>query len=290
MKYAIMFADVVGSTRLYEELGDHAALDCINQSISRMAEITIGFNGMVINTLGDEIMCRFDTADAAVQAACRIHEVFNIEPIENHNVILSLRIGMHFGEIVHQEDDVFGDVVNVASRVANIATAKQIITTQALIDELSDGLMSKTREFDHIEVRGKLEPLKLFEVLWGNRDITMMRSAVSSLHSDQNLHLTYNDQKKILHHRSSAFNIGRNPDNDLIVEAELVSRLHAYCVYRRGKFILVDQSTNGTFVQTSDAQEIYIRREELPLIGSGTIGLGESTSVNNGQLIQFICV
>jgi len=290
MKYAIMFADVVGSTQLYEKLGDHAALDCINQCISRMAEITTGFNGMVINTLGDEIMCRFDTADNAVHAACRIHEVFNIEPIENHNVILSLRIGIHFGEIVRQEDDVFGDVVNVASRVANIAIAKQIITTQALIDELSEDLASKTREFDRIEIKGKQEALKLFEVLWENRDITMIRSAVSSLHSNQSLHLTYKDQKKILHHRSTTFAIGRNPGNDLIVEAELVSRLHAYCVYRRGKFILVDQSTNGTFVQSSDAQEIYIRREELPLIGSGIIGLGESTKENNGQLIQFTCV
>ncbi len=285
-----MFADVVGSTQLYEKLGDHAALDCINQCISRMADITTLFDGMVINTIGDEIMCRFDTADNAVRAACRIHEVFNTEPIKHHNVILSLRIGIHFGEIVRQEDNVFGDVVNVASRVANIAIAKQIITTQALIDELSESLVLKTREFDHIKIKGKQEPLKLFEVLWENRDITMIRSAVSSLHAKQNLQLVYKEQRKVLHYQSTTFSIGRHPGSDLIVEAELVSRLHAYCVYRRGKFILVDQSTNGTFVKSSDGQEIYLRREELPLIGSGVIGLGESTKVNNGQLIQYICV
>lgn len=290
MKYAIMFADVVGSTQLYERLGDRAALDCINQCITRMAEITKAFNGIVINTIGDEIMSRYDSADDAVNAACRIHEVFNVEPIKNHNVMLSLRIGIHFGDIIRHEDDVFGDVVNVASRVANIAMAKQIITTQAVIDELSETLIAKTREFDHIAVKGKQEPLKLFEVLWENRDITMIRTTVSNLHANQKLHLVYGDQTKMLSRRSQTFAIGRNPGSDLIVEAALVSRVHAYCVYRRGKFILIDQSTNGTFVKTKDGQEIYLRREELPLIGSGIIGLGESTRKDNGQLIQYISV
>jgi len=285
-----MFADVVGSTQLYEKLGDHAALDCINLCISRMSDITVAFNGMVINTIGDEIMCRFDTADDAVYAACRIHEAFNSQPVGSHNVILSLRIGLHFGEIIRRKDDVFGDVVNVTSRVANIALAKQIITTQALANELSKELRSKTREFDRIEIKGKQAPLKLFEVLWENRDVTMIREAASTLLSNQYLYLVYKDQKKTLHHHISAFAIGRNPGSDLIVEADLVSRAHAYCVYRRGKFVLVDQSTNGTFVKTDDGQEIYIRREELPLTGSGVIGLGESTRVNNGQLIEFNCV
>jgi len=289
MKYAIMFADVVGSTQLYEKLGDHAALDCINQCISRMADITTAFNGSVINTIGDEIMSRFVSADDAVHAACRIHEAFN-EPIENHSVMLSLRIGIHFGEIVRQADDVFGDVVNVASRVANIAIAKQIITTEELTNELSDELKSKTREFDHIEVKGKQEPIKLFEVLWENRDITMMRNTLSEHHPNQDLHLVYKNLERIVHHHSISFAIGRNPGSDLIVEAELVSRVHARCVYRRGKFILVDQSTNGTFVKSNDGQEIYLRREEFPLVGHGVIGLGESTNVDNGQLIRYNCV
>ena len=290
MKYAIMFADVVGSTQLYEKLGDHAALDCINQCISRMSDITSMFDGIVINTIGDEIMCRFNTADDAIHAACRIHESFGTEPIKNHQVLLSLRIGVHFGEIVRQEDDVFGDVVNVASRVANIAIAKQIITTQALVDQLSSELRGKSREFDRIEVKGKKEPLKLFEVLWENKDVTMIRNAVSTQQSNQHLYMTHKGQEKTLHHHTSTFAIGRNPKSDLVVEAELVSRVHAYCVYRRGKFILVDQSTNGTFVKTNDGQEIYIRREELPLIGSGVIGLGESTKVNNGQLNHYTSV
>ena len=58
----------------------------------------------------------------------------------------------------------------------------------------------------------------------------------------------------------------------------------------RCKFILIDQSTNGTYVKTGEGQEIYLRREEVPLVGRGIIGLGESASKENGQVVQYICV
>jgi len=290
MKCAIMFADIVGSTRLYEELGDVIAADCVNQCIQIMTEITQSFNGEVINTIGDEIMSRFKHADDAVFAACRIHELFTDESISEHNVSLSLRIGIHFGETISRQDDVFGDAVNVASRVANIANARQIITTEELTQQLSPALAEKVREFDQIEIKGKQQKLIIYEVLWENRDITLIGHAISDENVNQNLNLIYHGQSKSLTQNSPSFILGRNPGNDLVVEAELVSRAHAYCVYRRGKFILIDQSTNGTFVKTGEGQEVYLRREEIPLLGSGLIGLGESTRTDNGQLIQYICV
>lgn len=291
MKCAIMFADIVGSTQLYDRLGDIVAADCVNQCLGRMAEITGRHNGVVINTIGDEILCRFVHASDAVRTATRIQEEFSSGPLNDHNVMLSLRIGIHYGEIINRDSDVFGDVVNVAARVAGIATGKQILTTEEAIKQLAPDLLHKTRRFDQIEVRGKQQSLTLFEVLWEEtRNITMMRSSASSLDNNQSLHLVYKAVNKAIQHNSPPFVLGRSPDSDLVIEAELVSRIHAYCTYRRGKFILIDQSTNGTFVQSADNREVYLRREEIPLVGRGFIGLGESTSMDHGQIIQYICV
>ena len=115
-------------------------------------------------------------------------------------------------------------------------------------------------------------------------------AATSAMIANQCLHLIYNGQSRTIQHNAPPYILGRNPSSDLLVEADLVSRVHAYCVYRRGKFILIDQSTNGTFVKTAEGREVYLRREEIPLIGRGIIGLGETTSIDNGQLLQFICV
>jgi len=289
MKYAIMFADIVGSTQLYEKLGDSVATDCINQCVQKMTDIAEENDGVLVKTVGDEIMCRFDTADSAVSAAVNLHERFSREPIEKLNLTISLRIGIQYGEIIERSDDVFGDAVNVASRMTNIAIANQIITTEDTVAQLSDNWANKTRVYDRIEVKGKHDRIVIHEVIWEDRNITMIRNSTASMAVNQSLHLIYQGLTKTIQQQSQAFVLGRSPDNNLVIEAPLVSRVHAYCVYRRGKFILIDQSTNGTYVKTGEGREIYLRREEVPLVGRGIIGLGETATRDNGQIIQYIC-
>jgi len=290
MKQAILFADIVASTQLYEKLGDVVAADCINQCIQKMTDTVGSYNGVVNNTIGDEVMCCFKSADDAVQAAVSLHERFSREPIDDYNITISLRIGIQYGDTIERDDDLFGDAVNVASRMTNIAIANQIITTEDTVQQLSSEWANKTRLFDRIEVKGKHERIIIHEVMWEERNITMIRNSTASMAVNQSLHLIYQGISKTVQHNTQAFVLGRSPANDLVVDAQLVSRVHAYCVYRRGKFILIDQSTNGSFVKTGEGREIYIRREEVPLVGRGIIGLGESTVADHGQIIQYICV
>jgi len=291
MKRAIMFSDIVGSTRLYEALGDADAAECVNQCISLMSEIARSFGGVVINTIGDEIMCSFVSADAAIMAANRIHEVYNAGPVRGFDVSLFLRIGIDYGDVISRDDDIFGDVVNVAARIANIAVGNQTIISEKVAMGLSYELRSKTRKYDRITVKGKSELLTLFEVMREDREVTVMRNTTVITHVNraQSLHLIYRGKSVSVQSNSKAFVIGRSVTSDLVIEAGLVSRTHAYCVYRREKFIFIDQSTNGTFVKTAEGREVYLRREEIPLIGRGTISLGESNRVDNGQIVQFIC-
>ena len=84
-------------------------------------------------------------------------------------------------------------------------------------------------------------------------------------------------------------NMGRADDNDLVVKGNLISRIHARVEMRRGKFILIDQSTNGTFLQNVQGEETFIRRDNTELVGEGIIGLGRIAKPGTPLAIHFIC-
>ncbi len=287
---AVMFADISDSTRLYESLGDRKAQSIISQCLTRMINICNRQAGVLIKTVGDEIMCRFPTANEAVLAAQTINQALENE-ISSEGVKLSVRIGMHFGKVVEQEQDLYGDVVNVAARLTSIARAQQIITTQAVVDRLSAGFNNGVRLYDQAPVKGKQQEIKMYEILWGQEDVTGIISRVDlAKHPGfSTLVLKYEDQEHIVKPNSDPMLIGRGKQCHLIVKALLASRTHARLEYRRGKFVLVDQSTNGTFVRSQEGGEVYLRREEFPLSGEGVISLGESIDDDPEKLIYFHC-
>ncbi|MDX1810955.1 MAG: adenylate/guanylate cyclase domain-containing protein [Gammaproteobacteria bacterium] len=286
-----MFADITGSSQLYEKLGDQIAADCVNQCLHYMGKITDKHTGVVIKSIGDEILSKFSQPSDAVNAAIEIQELFSQKAMNEHNVMLSLRIGIHYGDIINRESDVFGDVVNVAARVASMASSKQILTSDLVAKNLSSDLLPKVRRYDNVEIRGTQKSLVLYDVVWQEQqDMTMVRTAVTAPQQNSQLTLLYKGKNYTIECNSPPFVMGRSKDSDLIIETSLASRVHAYLTYRRGKFILIDKSTNGTFVRNADNREVYLRREETPLVGRGVIAFGESTSVDNGQMLQYVCL
>jgi hypothetical protein len=117
-------------------------------------------------------------------------------------------------------------------------------------------------------------------------DASRLRSLFNREHR---LYLTYHNVIKDVGTRTQGFILGRAKDCDLAVNSDLASRHHAQLVYRKGKFVLVDQSTNGTFVKTQGGKEVYVQSEALPLSGSGFISLGKAVSVDNEHLIYYSC-
>ena len=287
---AIMFADIAGSTKLYESLGDLQAQFIVSQCLTRMSEICNRYSGVIVKTVGDEIMCYFPTADDAVMAAQNINQFLENDSASGA-VNLSVRIGLHFGQVVEQEKDLFGDAVNLAARMTAIAKAKQIMTTQATVDKLSARLAEAARLYDEAVVKGKQEEIKMFEILWGQQDVTTIISSrdISKHMVTTCLKLRYRNRELTVKAEDKSFVMGRGRQCGLIVEALLASRSHALLEYRRSKFVLIDQSTNGTFVQTQDGREVYLRREELPLSGQGIISLGQAIDNEQENLIYFEC-
>ena len=282
----VLFADIVGSTKIFEQLGDQVASQRVNACIDELARITLAHEGIIIKTIGDEIMCRFANTDNAMLAAGEMQRNSSqLAGASEENI--ALRIGAHFGQYITTENDIAGDAVNVAARLATAAGARRILTSQDTVEQLSRVEKSKTRPYDRITLKGKQDETFIYEYLWEMTDVTTISVPVSfdelPIHR---LSLSHNDKNLTLTSESKTFWIGRHEKNQLVINSNMSSRLHAKIEYQRGKFLLIDESTNGTFVKIND-EEIYIRRESLPLVGHGIISLGETTNSDHGQLIKF---
>ena len=276
---AVLFADVVGSTRLYEVLGDHAARDLIVACVQVMRDATERNRGSVIKTIGDEILAIFPTPDDAVNAAAEMqHDVASHPALQVQGQHLAIRIGCHFGPVVLENRDIFGATVHTANRMTSQAKAGQIILTGDTVQRLLPEWRAMTRQIDVTPVRGHAEEFELFEVLWQQEDATSMLPSIEvdarTGHRPKRVRLRYQGKEYLLGEGRESLTLGRAEDNDIVVKGTLISRIHARVELARNKVLLVDQSTNGSFVTTQDGKEAFVRRDSVALQGSGLIGLG----------------
>ena len=158
------------------------------------------------------------------------------------------------------------------------------------VDQLELSLSASTRQIDRATVKGKQEVIDIFEVIWQREDLTSMAGDLGLPGITQaSLRLSFHGKEIEFDQNRLALSIGRGPQNDLIVPHDFTSRVHARIELRRGKFVLIDQSTNGTFVLTADGREIYLRREELILEGTGSITFGRRLPADSPELVRFVC-
>jgi class 3 adenylate cyclase len=148
---AILFADISGSTSLYETLGDERAHKLVSNFISVLSDIISQYQVKIIKTIGDEVMCTFASAYQAIHAAIGMNKALDtMPPIPLKKPISpSIRIGLHMGPVIWQGGDIFGDAVNVAARMVTMAKPRQIITTEQTIDKLPENAavdINRTKE------------------------------------------------------------------------------------------------------------------------------------------------
>jgi hypothetical protein len=205
---------------------------------------------------------------------------------------VAIRIGCHFGAVVQEQRDIFGSAVHTANRMTSQAKAKQIITTMSTVERLSPEWQRAARQIDVATVRGKADEVVLFEVLWQPEEATSMLPTVpwSSAKSNRGrrLSLRCQGQEVTVGEGRKSVTLGRAEDNDIVVKGNLISRLHARVEASRDRFTLIDESTNGTFVQTSEGEEIFVRRDNTLLNGTGVIGLGRVAQPNTPLAIHYV--
>jgi len=289
-KLAVLFADICGSTALYDSLGDDLARRLIARCIATMTSEISAYQGTLIKTIGDEIMCTFPSAEAALHAACAMQRAVENGRTGDSNP-MHIRIGFHYGDVILESGDIFGDTVNVAARVAAITRASQIMTTLAVVNALPPDLRGKTRQVMRAEFKGKQEQLDISIVIWEQDDMLSTRIGIPAFRkspdNNNELFLRYRKQSLKANKERRSVVLGRGEVCDIILQNDFASRQHVRIELRFGKFVIVDQSTNGTYIRFSDGNVIRLTREEIILQGSGSISLGQPYSENPSELIEF---
>src|SRR5918993_272062 len=288
----ILFADVSGSTRLFETRGDVDARRLIAAVLDALGAICRQYGGRVIKTIGDEVMCTLPGPMEGLLAACDMQRKM-VRDVGFVRENLAVRIGLHHGPALEENDDVFGDAVNVAARMTSLAKREQIVATAATAAAATGpGRPPETRSLGRTRVSGKLLPIEIVDVVWqeDTSGMTMVQSAIRMGDGPpQGARLILRHRGKLIEltENSEPFMMGREVSNHLVVEADWVSRTHAQIEYKRGHFMISDRSTNATYVCIAQDPELRVHRDELHLRQSGSISMGQAAAINSHDLIHF---
>jgi class 3 adenylate cyclase len=133
-----LFTDLKGSTELYERVGDLVAFDLVREHFRVLNESVAAEGGAVVKTIGDAVMATFATPDRALAAALRMREAMRALNATHGREDLLLKIGIHEGPCLavslNERQDYFGQTVNIASRVQELAISRSILATAPVID------------------------------------------------------------------------------------------------------------------------------------------------------------
>lgn len=290
--FTILFADVSGSTPLYERLGDRAAASLIGECLDGLIDIAKTKQGNIVHSRGDNILATFPDALMVVTAAQEMIEVQNNQEINIH-------IGIHRGPAVQARDNLFGDTVNMAARLPSIAKPGEILVSSSVVDQLPTEHEFQLRLLDQQPIKGKSEPLSIYSVITDededatrmmmpNGEQTVLLRRIESPNTPKvTVFITRGDQTIVFREGDPALRIGRSKNCDLIVEETCVSREHALLEVQRGKVAISDQSSTGTWVCLEGRPAVYLRRENLLVAGGGYITLGQEPYVESPSAIFF---
>jgi len=286
---AVLFADITESTSLYQKLGDLAARNVIESCLGLVTSVLPRYEGRLVKTIGDEAMCVFPSADLAVLAASEIQSIIASKNPGNH--ALTMHLGLHYGPVLLEDGDVFGDTVNSAAYLTAMATAGQILTTEATEKQLSAALKSVVRPVFYTILKGSQQETVVFQVLWrtDTSDITdvILRDRKTIPHDTGSLVVTLGEESVRVDQWRPAVVIGREADCDLVVRDRFSSRKHFSIKLVRTHFYLFDHSINGTYVALESGEEVHVLRRELLLDGAGEIRIGRGRADRPAEVITF---
>ena len=285
----VLFADVSGSTKLYETAGDAAALEGISRCIAALRGATESFGGRVVKTIGDEVMALFPSPDAAAAAAAEMQGKMEALP-EVAGTKLGVRIGFHSGPVLQRDNDVFGDTVNIASRLTEQAKKGEIILSAETAGQLAPIFRSMVRNLYAITVKGKADEVGLAELVWrSDADLTVFAGAKAKARTAAGvLRLRYRGRELVRRREADAITLGRDLGCGLVLDDEMASRSHCTIERRQEKIVLRDHSTNGTYVTIDGDGELLLRRDTVILRRHGWIAFGRPRGPGV-ETVEFSC-
>lgn len=283
----VLFARLIGDADLYAAVGDAAAHDAIARCLALLRQAAEACGGRVIEASSDKMMVLMSVPEVAADIAVAMHSAMDEFPAVKGKT-LAAGIGFHHGPVNQKGEEVFGDTVNLAARLVEWAAGGQIITTEetgALLSRLYKAWM---RHLYSIQLQGRSQEIGICELVWrvDNSATLLARLRATERPAQTVLKLKYRDQKVKLRRGKESMTIGRGEECSMVVADTEASRLHCAIERRQDKFVLVDQSTNGTYVTVEGAPEMIVRREEFMLSKQGWITLGRPRAATT-EVVEF---
>ena len=295
----VLFADLRGSTSMYETLGNADATAVVSQSVALLARVVANHHGRVIKTLGDGLLALFDAPASAIAAADDMHE--SLERLgtsawrrangQRAAVPMKLQVGVAHGEVIEMSGDVFGDAVNVAARLLDHAGDNETLVTANVRDALGDDDQWRFRSLERLQLRGRVEPVHVHllkaERHFGDTAVTAFGDLAPAV-EPEGIRLIWMARSHAYVSSSLPLVMGRSPQANFIINDTRVSRSHARLAWHGGTFELTDLSYNGTYVRFDhDPEIISLRRGSCTLHGSGEIGMGTPPSDAGSPTVRF---
>jgi adenylate cyclase len=295
----VLFADLRGSTSLYEKLGNAEATSVITHTVNALGGSVTECGGHVVKTLGDGLMAVFELPGPGLVAATRMHETLArlVERGSAHGAsaglrALKLQVALARGEIVEMAGDCFGDAVNVAARLLDHAGDNETLITENVFAGLDRADQGRFRSLDWMHLRGRAEPVHVH--LLGSRRgagdaaATAFGTALMPINEPEGIRLSWQRLIKLVASDRLPLVLGRSPQSAFCVDDSRVSRQHARLDWQGGVFSLIDLSINGTFVAFSGIEEVIsLKRGTCTLHGSGVIGLGSPPTNPRSAAVRF---
>jgi adenylate cyclase len=294
----VLFADLRGSTALYETLGNAEATSVVTHCITALAAPVAEHKGQLVKTLGDGLMAVFDDPRDAVASSVRMHDVLEVIAMRGSERgassglrALRLQIGVARGEIVEMAGDYFGDAVNVAARLLDHAGDNETLVTAEVLAGLPQETRLRFRSLDRLVLRGRAEPVQV-HVLGGRRSadsaVTQFGGMLGTpVLEPDGLRLAWQQQQRVFASQQMPVVLGRSTQASFCVDDSRVSRSHARVDWHGGSFQLTDLSYNGTYVRFADGEIVSLRRGSCALHGSGAIGLGGTPEDPDSASVHF---
>ena len=313
VRATMVFIDLTGSTAAYEALGNAQVADVISKVTQWIGRVCEAHEGRTVKFLGDGVLAQFSRSAKAVESAIFLQQS-HTERLEKwpEPLRMRLKIGMASGDVVQRDDDVYGDPVNLAARLSDMAGANGIWADEGVIAELRQdreaavksghlepGVMdaARYRSLGMINVRGLTEPRSIFQIAWSEDVTTDLMTVRGMLPEAQragagsggSIALAWFGTTRVFTAAQLPVVIGRIPDSGFVVKDQRVSRSHARLEFINGAFVLTDLSSFGTWMRFSENPdaEVQLRRNDCVLHSTGEIALGASFSDFSAPVVAF---
>lgn len=298
LERTVLFADLRGSTSLYETLGNADATTVVTHTVGLLAEIVREHGGTVVKTLGDGLMAVFSEAPQGVRAADDMHDALDRNAawgrwpagLRRHLPMLKLQVALAHGEVVEMGGDCFGDAVNVAARLLDHAGDNETLVTQSVLGSLDEPERQRFRTLDRLQLRGRVEPVlvHLLEARRGSDVAATAYGDIAPAIEPEGIRLVWQQLNRVYAGQNLPIVLGRSPQAAYCIDDSRVSRSHARIDWHGGTFQLTDLSFNGTYVKfANDPEAIVLRRGTCTLHGSGLIGLGAPPLDDSVPFVRF---